>query len=259
MRPLFLFQPLQSIPLLAAALLVALLAWSGPAAAASPKPWIIASDVAFPPYVFLDPATKRAAGLDVEIVAAALEAAGQPFEIQLYPWERAKRMLDGGQVDAAFQFVGTPERRAQHRLAGPIRNGVTVLMARVDGPADYRSLADLAPYTIGTVHGFAYTGEFDNAPLNKDSGAANVEQLLKKLAARRVDVIVGDRRQLLYLARQLGIRAEVRIIGKPLAEVPRYVGFRKDSEDKAARFEKGLEIIRQNGTLNRILARWDRS
>lgn len=233
---------------------------SGPAAsAADGQSWIVASDVAFAPYAYLDARTQRPAGLDTEIVSAALDAAAQPFEIRLYPWERAKRMLDGGQVDAVFQFAGTPERREHYRLVGPIRQGVTVLMARLDGPADYRTLADLAPYTIGTVHGFAYTEEFDKAALKKDSGAVNVEQLLRKLAARRVDVIVGDRHQLLYLVRQLGLGAEVRIIGKPLAEVPRFVGFRKESEDKAARFEKGLDIIRQNGTLNRILQRWERS
>jgi polar amino acid transport system substrate-binding protein len=82
--------------------------------------------------------------------------------------------------------------------------------------------------------------------------------LLKKLAARRVDLIVGDRYQLLYLADQLGAGNDVRIIGKPLAEVPRFVGFRKEGEENAVRFEKGLEIIRQNGTLSRVLARCDR-
>ncbi|HVL76520.1 MAG TPA: transporter substrate-binding domain-containing protein [Noviherbaspirillum sp.] len=225
---------------------------------AGARPWIIAADASFPPYAYLDPANGRPSGLDTEIVSAALDAVGQPHEIRLFPWERAKKMLESGQVDAAYQFVGTPERRSQYRLAGPIRNGVTVFMARKDGPADYRTLADLQPYLLGTVHGFAYTEEFDRAPLRKDGGAVNVEQLLRKLLAGRVDVIVGDRSQLLFLARRMGVAGEVKIIGRPLAEVPRFVGFPKGGEQQAVRFEKGLEIIRQNGTLNRITARWER-
>jgi len=235
-----------------------LLGLLSPVRAAEPTPWIVASDAAFVPYSYPDPATGRPTGLDTEIVSAALSAAGLPFEIRLFPWERVKKMLDSGQVDAAFQFVGTPERRAQYRLAGPIRNGVTIFMARSDGPSDYQSLSDLAPYLIGTVYGFAYTDAFDQANLKKDNGAGNVEQLLKKLIARRVDIVVGDRYQLLFLANQLGVGREVKIVGKPLAEVPRYVGFRKGDDEKAAQFEKGLEIIRQNGTLSKILARWDR-
>jgi polar amino acid transport system substrate-binding protein len=228
-----------------------------PALCGDMVPWKIASDSVFPPYSYVDTETGQPAGVDTEIVSAALNAIGQPFEIQLFPWERAKKMLENGQADAAFQFVGTPERRAQYRLAGPIRNGITVFMARGDGPSDYQTLSDLAPYVIGTVRGFAYTDAFDQAKLKKDSGAADVEQLLRKLVARRVDLIIGDRYQLLFLANQLGIH-DVRIVGKPLAEVPRFVGFRKDDEEKAQRFEKGLELIRHSGALNKILMRWDR-
>jgi len=237
---------------------VAACAFCGPAGAADPAPWIVAADIAFPPYAYLDTATGQPAGVDTEIVTAALQAAGQPFEIRLYPWERAKKVLDGGQADAAYQFAGTPERRAQYRLAGPIRYGITVFMARTDGPADYQQLADLSSYVIGTVHGFSYTEAFDQANLKRDNSAPTVEQLLRKLMARRVDIIVGDRYQLLHLAGQLGVARDVRIVGKPLAEVPRFVGFRKEDEEKAQRFERGLEIIRRNGTLAKILARWDR-
>lgn len=219
-------------------------------------PWQVAGDQAFPPYAYFDPASGQPAGLDTEIVRAVLDAVEQPHEIRLYPWERVKKMLEYRQVDLAYQFVGTPERMAQYRLVGPIRNGITVLMSRRDGPADFRSLDELAPYTIGTVLGFAYTEAFDKAPLKKDSGAINPQQLMQKLLLKRVDLIVGDKAQLLHLAREAGAEKELRVVGRPLAEVPRYVGFAKDDEAKARRFAEGLELIRRNGTLDRILARW---
>ncbi|MEH6458293.1 substrate-binding periplasmic protein [Chitinimonas sp. JJ19] len=233
--------------------LLGLLLLAMPALAA---PWVVASDEAFPPYAYLDTKTRQPAGMDTEIVRAVLEAASQPYQIQLYPWERVKKMLDFKQVDMAYQFVGTPERMEKYRLVGPIRNGVTVLMTRRDGPADYQTLEDLSPYIVGTVLGFSYTETFDKAALKKDAGATSPLQLVQKLIARRVDVIIGDKAQLLYLARELGAEKDLRILGQPLAEVPRYVGFPKDEAIKAQRFADGLEKIRRDGTLDKILSKW---
>ncbi|MFC4161646.1 substrate-binding periplasmic protein [Chitinimonas lacunae] len=219
--------------------------------------WIVAADNAFPPYSFLDPATQRPAGLDTDIVTATLQAIGQPFDLELYPWERVKKMLDAKMVDMAYQFVGTPERMAQYRLVGPIRFGVTVFMTRSEMDISYNELSDLAPYTIGTVHGFAYTDAFDKASyLRKDAGATSPAQLLQKLMVKRVDLIVGDKTQLLYLARQQGVIDRIKLLPKPLAEVARYVGFQRGDNDKADRFAQGLEKLRRDGTLERIISTW---
>lgn len=219
--------------------------------------WLVAADNAFPPYSFLDPATQRPAGLDTDIVSAALQAINQPYDLELYPWERVKKMLDTRMVDMAYQFVGTPERMAQYRLVGPIRFGITVFMTRSDMDIGYNELTDLNGYTIGTVHGFAYTDAFDKAGfLRKDAGATSPAQLLQKLMVKRVDLIVGDKTQLLYLARQQGVADRVKILPKPLAEVARYVGFARSNADKADRFAQGLEKLRRDGTLEKIISSW---
>ncbi|MDK2124182.1 substrate-binding periplasmic protein [Parachitinimonas caeni] len=225
------------------------------ATAAVEAGWTVAGDISYPPYSFIDE-LGNPAGMDTEIVAAALRAINQPFEIRLYPWERVKKMLDAKQIDLAYQFVGTPERQAQYRLIGPIRPGITVFASRADHPIEYRKLEDLTPHVIGTVFGYAYTDAFDRAPLKKDNGATNPEQLLAKLLAGRVDLIVGDKAQFLYLARKRGAEQDLRILSQPLAVVPRYVGFPKDAVGKAERFAVGLKRITEDGTLARILARW---
>ncbi|WP_158228955.1 substrate-binding periplasmic protein [Chitinimonas sp. BJB300] len=234
-------------------LLSSLLLISLPVVAA---PWLVASDEAFPPYAYIDPITKQPAGMDTEIVRAIMDTMEQPYEIKLYPWERVKKMLEFKQVDMAYQFAGTPERAAQYHLVGPIRHGITILMARRDSAISYQSLEDLMPYTVGTVFGYSYTEAFDKAPLKKDSGATNPQQLMQKLIAHRVDVVIGDKAQLLYLARELGVERDVRTVGKPLAEVPRYVGFPKDEQAKASLFAEGLEKSRRDGTLEKILNKW---
>ncbi|XLM20182.1 transporter substrate-binding domain-containing protein, partial [Chromobacterium piscinae] len=57
---------------------------------------------------------------------------------------------------------------------------------------------DLKPYLIGQVHGYSYETDFDKAPLTRDDHAGSPRQLVSMLLAGRVDVIVGDKTQLLY-------------------------------------------------------------
>src|SRR5690606_29148880 len=169
--------------------LVLLLLLGQPLAA---ETWRVVGDEQFAPYSFvaLDDDTPR--GVDVELVAAVMRHAGVDYRLRLYPWERVKRMLDRGEAEMAFQFVGTPERQEQYELVGPLRTGATVFMAsRKIALEDWQSLDDFAPFVIGQVRGYAYESAFDRADLARDVSAQNPRQLVSMLLAGRIDIIVG--------------------------------------------------------------------
>ncbi|WP_171013900.1 transporter substrate-binding domain-containing protein [Chitinivorax sp. B] len=218
------------------------------------EPWRIASDNAFPPYAYLDSANKPA-GLDTEIVEAVMRRLGEPYDLKMVPWERVKYLLDNKQIDMAFQFVKTPEREARYRLVGPFRSGLTVLIVREDSDIQAARLTDLRGYLFGTVHGYAYTKEFDSAQLQRDDKALNPSQLIRKLLLGRVDIIIGDKTQILHAARLMGEEEKLRVLEPPLAESARFVGFPKDS-DKADRFEMTLNELIRSGEIQVILNRW---
>ena len=115
----------------------------------------------------------------------------------------------------AFQFAGTPERMLQYELVGPIRTGSTVFMtSRKTNLTDWAELDDLSPYIIGQVRGYAYQSDFDKADLRRDSSAQNPRQLVSMLLAGRIDVIVGDRAQLMYFVREQRAEQSVRILSQ---------------------------------------------
>lgn len=235
---------------------LSMLLFCGTAWAAQPEAWRIAGDIQFAPYSYQNEAGAKPQGLDVEIVQAVMAEARIPYQLHLYPWERVKQMLGNGDMDMAFQFAGTAERRAQYELAGPIRTGSTIFMVlKQNSLQNWNTLADLAPLTIGQVHGYAYESTFDKAPLKRDASATNPEQLLLMLLAGRIDLIVGDRGQLLYYARQLRALPHVRILPKPLVEMPRFVAFAK-GDSRAAQFNAALARLQQNGKLQTIYNHW---
>lgn len=218
--------------------------------------WRVAGDEQFPPYSYLDSA-QQSSGLDVELVQTILKTGNISHNLRLYPWERVKQMLARGDVEMAFQFAGTPERFAQYRLVGPIRQGTTVIITRTELPLrQWRNFADLKPYVIGQVRGYSYEPEFDRAELTRDLSAQNPAQLLAMLLAGRVDVIVGDKTQLLFLARQINAINRLRVLDKPLIVMPRYVAFNKMDEARASEFAQAFGSAQKAGVLDAILRRW---
>lgn len=219
--------------------------------------WKVVGDEQFAPYSFVTIEDDQPRGLDVELVEAVMAEAKQPYSLRLYPWERVKRMLDRNEVAMAFQFAGTAERMQQYELVGPIRVGSTVFMTshKITLTA-WTELDDLSPYTIGQVRGYAYQSDFDKAELSRDTSAQNPRQLVSMLLAGRIDVIVGDRVQLMYFVREQRAEKSVRILAKPLVEMPRYVAFAKGDRSRAETFAAALERLRQAGTLDAIYQRW---
>jgi polar amino acid transport system substrate-binding protein len=223
-------------------------------------PWRVAGDERFAPYSFIGAEDSPAQGLDVELINAVLREAGvTDYRIRLYPWERVKRMLNRGEVDMAFQFAGTPQRQEQYELVGPLRYGATVFMTAAASPLkDWATLADLAPYRIGQIRGYAYEQAFDNAKLSRNSNAQHPQQLVSMLLAGRIDVIVGDHLQLLHYVNEQQAQAQVRVLPTPLVSMPRFVAFAKGDLSRARQFSEALVRLRENGALERITQRWIR-
>lgn len=219
--------------------------------------WRVVGNATFVPYSYIDPVTNTPKGLDVDLVSAVLKDAGVDFQIRLYPWQRVIKMLANGQADMAFIFTGTLERQLQFHLVGPIREGTTRFMTRLGFPLnDWHDLNDLEPYVIGQVAGYTYESTFDSASLKRDKTALQAGQLVAMLLAERVNIIVGDALQLLYLAREQDGVTNVRMLPTPLVRMPRYVAFTKGQSVRAEQFNEALQRLRANGTLDAIIANW---
>jgi polar amino acid transport system substrate-binding protein len=236
-------------------LLIALLALTNSLAA---QPWRVVGDEQFAPYSFVTAEDDTPRGLDVELVDAVLDEAKVAYEIRLYPWERVKRMLDRGEVQMAFQFAGTPQRQRQYELVGPLRSGSTVFMTTAKTAiTDWKTLRDLSPYVIGQVRGYSYEENFDHADLARDTSAQNPRQLVSMLLAGRIDIIVGDHTQLLYFVREQRAQNQVRVLPRPLIQMPRFVAFAKGDIERARQFSEALVRLRNAGKLDEIQQRWN--
>ena len=78
------------------------------------------------------------------------------------------------------------------------------------------------------MRGYAYQSDFDKADLARDTSAQNPRA-----------------------------QHNVRILPRPLVQMPRYVAFAKGDKARAERFAEALKRVRASGALDKILQQWE--
>ncbi len=217
--------------------------------------WQVAGDETFPPYVYEE--NDRVVGIHADIARAVLDKLQVDYELKTYPWKRVINMTDNALVTFSLSWVESVERFEKYLMVGPIQYGRTVFMVRKDSSIEFNELSDLKGYKIGMISGYTYSMEFKVATfLNKEAATVDNAQLISKLLAKRVDVIIGDESTLSFEAKKLHVSHEIKILPKPLKVVSRYVAFPKVFAKQAALFSNELAEFKNEKEYQEIINRY---
>ncbi len=139
-------------------------------------------------------------GVGSAIIAEACSRVGIKPTFHFMPWKRAMNDVRIGKYDALYSAYGSRDRSKIYAVSKPYISGQLVLCAKRGTNIHWDgSIRSLAPYRIGVVLGFVNTPEFDNAKyLDKDVGPSDLLNL-NKLLNGRIDLVVIDLYQALYL------------------------------------------------------------
>lgn len=199
-------------------------------------------------------------GFTSEIIEKALAKVGYSVRFVFLPWKRAMEETVQGRRDALYSAYYSKERDINYAISESYAESRIVLCARKDSPIGYQNLRDLIPYKIGVVKGYVNSEEFDNADyLNKDYAVSDLINL-KKLLARRIDLVVIDRFVAIYLLKNHssieGDLGSVRFLDPPLGTKTIHVMFSKAKPNFTRRvsdFNRGLTMIKEDGTYKAVL------
>jgi polar amino acid transport system substrate-binding protein len=139
-------------------------------------------------------------------------------------------------------------------------NRFNYFKSHIKNDIPYTQLEDLKGYTIGDVIGSHLEGDFTEAGLTVDL-APTLEQGLKKLVSGRIDIWVAVGLTAYFLVEtNFPERVDdLAFLEKPAGSGTVDVSFFKahrEYEKMKALYEKGLQIIRENGTYQEILERY---
>lgn len=164
----------------------------------------------WPPYIGNKLCNK---GWVYQFSAAIFNSAGYSVYIEFVPWARAVRAVELGKADilmpeyyiedtAPSDYVPNQTRRKLLGLSNAFDGGNIGFLKRKGEPDRFNgNLKSLKGSRIGVVRGYQNTPEFD-AMMDNDEfiiiNAVDDLQLVKLLAAKRVDLIIGDPSVLIY-------------------------------------------------------------
>lgn len=205
-------------------------------------------------------------GYLIEIAKRVFEAAGHKVDYRLLPWPRAVSEVRKGAYTAIAG--GGAADTPGFALTQPMGEAITELAFRKGEKVDYKGPDSLKGLRLGAPAGVVSWGagideyvaahKDDPKSVDMSGGEDAYEVNLKKLLAKRVDVIVDDGNVLGWLTRRLGVAAKIETI-TVLTENDVYIAFSPangKSAEYAALLDQGVEKLRATGELAKILARY---
>lgn len=199
-------------------------------------------------------------GYVAQLVKLAFANSEYDVQLSFFPWARTVHMADEGEYAGYFPEYYSEAIAENFIFSDPFPGGELTFIKRKGDRISYSTLHDLKHYTIGVVRGYVNTVEFDEAAYLTKEEAKDDLQNLRKLLGNRVDLVVADKYVAFHLMRTYfpGRMAEVEYIDPPLGHKQLYLCISKKhprAQTILASFNAGLKIIRQDGSLLRLIER----
>lgn len=201
-------------------------------------------------------------GILTRIVSEVFRRARVQVMYEWYPNNRALQLARNGDVDGSVGWTPSEARQRDLLFSDEVLPFRMVFFQRKGEQYPWQSLADLSPWRFGVTLGNFYSPVFDRlvhqGVLKTDESPDDVSNM-RKLAARRVDLVPMERESGLYLLRQHlpAQAAQLQPQDKPYWQAPIGIVVWRHHPQAAvliARFNRELAAMRRSGELARLLA-----
>jgi len=215
----------------------------------------IASEPDYPPYCMITKDGKPE-GFAIDLFLAAAKAVNLQVEIKIGVWEKIRKDLEDGEIDALPLVGRTPEREALYDFTLPYLSLHGAVFVR-EG-SEIKSIKDLAEKEIIVMKG-------DNAEeyvrrskiTDKIITTKTFQEAFIHLAGGEYDAVITQRIVGINLLKNLDITSVV-ALGIPLPEFRQDFCFavKQGNDTLLTILNEGLSIVIANGTYNEIHFKW---
>ena len=199
-------------------------------------------------------------GLASDLVQQALHEAGYRTLYSEAPWERAVLGLKRGEHDVLINAWFSDERTQFGHFSQPYLFNRIRFIQRKGANIAFSEIADLYPYRIAVVRGYAYSPEFDHDERLRRVGVRGFESAARMLHAGRVQLALEDELVARYhLSRELApLSGELEFLPKSLSENGLHILVRLSHPRHAeitARFDQAIQAMQADGRYAETLRR----
>ena len=212
------------------------------------------------PFSYLDPKTNAMQGAMIDAVRFVGAEAGFGVNIQAAPFASLIPALTESRIDiiGAAMLVTTP-RREVIDFSDPVFAYPEGLVVNITDKTPYRSLADLKGKVVGAQTGTVYVDFLRRAAdLGDIKLYPSLADILREISQNRLFAAVGDGPILAYqLAQNVSYRARLVATYEPKLTGSVGFGVRKSDGELLAKINDALSKLRADGTLDKIVTRWN--
>lgn len=224
---------------------------------ATPKPKLkitVAMDATWPPFESVDEATKEIVGFDVDLMKAIAEAAGFEVTFINVPWDPLLAGLATGQYEVACSAMTiTEERKKQFDFSEPYYSAGQLIAVKSDNTTILKP-ADLAGKTVGAQLGTTGAMEVEKIQGAKLKNYDDIGQAFLDLINGQIDAVVADNPLVLgYVAKNAG---KVKSVGEPFTQEAYGIAVKKNAPEILEAINKGLKIVKDQGLIAQLEAKW---
>ncbi len=219
-----------------------------------PQTIIIGGDFYYPPYEFLDD-QGFPTGYTVELTQAIATVMGIKVEIRLGSWDKMRKALETGEIDALQGMVFTPERKEKYDFTPPhaiIHQSIFYRKGSIKAQ-EIESLKgkEVIVQKGGSIHDtFLKMGMDDKLVLTDTHASA-----LRLLASGKHDYAVVANLPGLYLGKKLHL-SNIVMSGKPIKSFRYCYAVKKGNIELLALLNEGLSILKNTGQHQQIYDKW---
>ncbi len=208
----------------------------------------------FPPYLLANPP----AGIMYDVLGYIAQKQGYKLVAERIPENRVYVMLENNKLDAhasAMEWVNNPKKYA---FTDPILQVRDLVFTRKDSSLNYQSVEDLFGRSVGVRTGYSYQSltEYFRAGKIKRMDSNNELYLLQMLSRERLDIAVITEHVGLWLIKNNNIKADFTLAKNAIDTTDYRIVFSKKWLGFIKKFNAELALMKKNGHLNTILARY---
>ncbi|MDF2874516.1 MAG: transporter substrate-binding protein [Sporomusa sp.] len=216
---------------------------------------VVAGDENFPPYEFVDviDGAKVYRGFNVDLLKAVALSTGYEIQFRPMPWAEAIKALDRGEVHAVGGMKYNTEREKLYDFSEAYMINSLAIFVLKDMQA-IASINDLAGHKVAVQKDAIGHYRLKNQPVELVL-TANQEEAIALLLSGKVEAALGNNLTGQYILQRTKKHEYIKIVGGAIDSEGYCVAVRNGNPILDV-FNKGLKDIKQNGTYDKIYAKW---
>ncbi|HVP89027.1 MAG TPA: ABC transporter substrate-binding protein [Casimicrobiaceae bacterium] len=212
------------------------------------------------PFTFLDVKTNTIQGAMVDLITAIGEDAGFKVNVQATPFSALVPSLTSNKIDIiSAAMLINPQRKEVIDFSDPVFPYPEGMVVSASDNTPYKTLADVKGQIVGAQVGTVYVdflkknGEFADVRVYD-----SLADILRDVSLGRIKAGFGDAPILKYqLAQNPDFKAKLVSTYEPKMAGSVGIGVRKTDQELLKKINASLAKLNANGTVDKILAKWN--